>query len=245
MAFVPSHNSRVTIGDREWSGDLTGVDSTSNVEVLETTTLSDTSKNYIPGLNTGTLVCNGLIDSASAGVANSQWQDLYAIRGDSDGVPAIVGLEGLAADKKVWVAQVTETSWSNSSSVAGAVTFTLNLETTGDHGSGVSLFDPATAQTATATGTVVDNSSSTSTGAVANLCVVAASGTSPTLDAVIQHSSDNVTFSTLVTYTQATGTTSERKTVTTGTTINRYLKVVATIGGTTPSFKFAVGFARL
>jgi len=245
MAFVATHNSRITIGDREWSGDLTSVDSSSNVDVIETTTLADTSKNYIPGLNSGTLVCNGLIDSASASSANSQWQDLYAIRGDSDGVPAIVALEGFTADKKVWVAQVTETSWTNTSSVAGAVSFTLNLETTGDHGQGVSLFDPGTAKTATATGTVVDNSASSSTGAVANLCVVTASGTSPTLDVVIQHSADNVSYSTLITYTQATGTTSERKTVASGTTINRYLKVVATIGGTSPSFNFAVGLARL
>ena len=93
MAFVATHTSRITIGDREWSGDLTSVDSSSNVDVIETSTLADTSKTYIAGLNSGTLLCNGLTDSASASSANSQWQDLYAIRGDSDGVPAIVALE--------------------------------------------------------------------------------------------------------------------------------------------------------
>ena len=245
MAFVPTHNSRITISDREWSGDLTSVDTSSAVDPLDTTTLADTSKSFIAGMMSGTMTCNGLIDSASASVANSQWQDLYAIKGDSDGVPAIIALEGFTAGKQVWVAQATETSWSNNSSVAGTVNFTINMETTGDQGYGVSLFDPGTAQTATGNGTAVDNSSSTSTGAVANLNVVEVSGTSPTLDVVVQHSADDTTYSTLLTYTQATGTTSQRLAVASGDTINRYLRVSATIGGTTPSFKFAVGFARL
>ena len=118
MAFVPTHNSRITISDREWSGDLTSVDTSSAVDPLDTTTLADTSKSFIAGMMSGTMTCNGLIDSASASVANSQWQDLYAIKGDSDGVPAIIALEGFTAGKQVWVAQATETSWSNNSSVA-------------------------------------------------------------------------------------------------------------------------------
>ena len=247
MAFVSAQTSRLTVGDREWSADLTGVDSSTDIETIETTTLGDTSKVYLVGEKSGTLNLTGLLNAATAGTANSQWQDLKAIRGDSDGVPALVALGGFTAGNDCWVAQVTETSWSNSSTVAGAAGWTLNMGTTGDMGHGDALYDPADATVGAGivAGTAVDNSSSTANGGVTNLCVVAASGTSPTLDVIVKHSADNITYTTLATFTQATGLTSERVAVAAGTTVNRYLKATATIGGTAPSFKFAVGFARL
>ena len=77
------------------------------------------------------------------------------------------------------------------------------------------------------------------------MIVSSASGTSPTLDAKITHSADNVTYADLVTFTQATGVTSEVKTVAKGTTVNRYLKVQYTVGGSnTPTISVIVGFGR-
>ena len=84
----------------------------------------------------------------------------------------------------------------------------------------------------------------TGNGGGAFLIVSAKSGTSPTLDAKITHSADNVTYADLVTFTQATTTTAEVKTVAAGTTVNRYLKAVFTLGGTSPSFTAIMGFGR-
>jgi hypothetical protein len=63
------------------------------------------------------------------------------------------------------------------------------------------------------------------------------------LDVKIQHSTDNVTFADLITFTQATDVTSQRISVT--GTVNRYTRETRTIGGSsTPTFTYAVAFAR-
>ena len=72
--------------------------------------------------------------------------------------------------------------------------------------------------------------------------VTIASGTTPTADFKVQDSADNISYSDLITFTQATGVTSERKTV--SGTIEQYIKVTYTIGGTAPNFTAVVGFAR-
>ena len=77
----------------------------------------------------------------------------------------------------------------------------------------------------------------------ANLHVTAASGSSPTLDAVIQ-SDDNGSFTSAtsrITFTQATGITSEHLSLA-GAITDDYWRVSFTIGGGSPSFTFAVSF---
>jgi hypothetical protein len=64
---------------------------------------------------------------------------------------------------------------------------------------------------------------------------------SPTLDVKIQTSADNVTFSDYITFTQATGTTSEL--ITSDTNPARYARAVLTFGGS-GSITAAVSFAQ-
>lgn len=80
----------------------------------------------------------------------------------------------------------------------------------------------------------------------AQLVVSAASGTTPTLDVVIQHSIDGgTTWFTLMTFTQKTTTGNELKTeseveAATAEVYGDCFRVSYTIGGTTPSFTFEV-----
>jgi hypothetical protein len=106
---------------------------------------------------------------------------------------------------------------------------------------GVSLADLA-AITATGNGTSVDNAAGTTNGGIAHLHVTDVSGTTPTLAVVIQHSTNNSTWSTLASFTTATAATSERITFT--GTVNRYVRASYTAGGTTPSFTSQVSLAR-
>ena len=106
---------------------------------------------------------------------------------------------------------------------------------------GKSMVAPA-AFTSTSTQTSVDFGAAGTNGGGAVLHVTAASGTSPTLDAKIQTSSDNSSFSDYITFTQATGMTSELKT--SASAPARYARAVLTIGGSTPSFTVAIGFAQ-
>jgi len=245
MAFVNAANAKVTVGDRQWSGDVSDYSSSSDVATIDVTCLENADRALLAGIATGDLTLSGFIDSATAGTANSQWQDLKGLVATSAGVATMVAFEGFAANKDVWLTKVYETSYGISESVSGAAQFALSMSTTGVQDYGKSLFDLASAKTSSANGTTVDNSSSTANGGTGVISVIAASGTSPTLDVIVQHSSDGASWSTLGTFTQATGTTSQAITVASGTTVNRYLRAAATIGGSSPSFTFAVGFARL
>lgn len=98
----------------------------------------------------------------------------------------------------------------------------------------VAFFDAVT-KTASADGDTFDVGSKS--GSCLTLSVTAASGTTPTLDITVSTSEDNSTWRTLGTFTQATGTTSERKSF---GKPDRYMRAVATLGGTTPSFTFSV-----
>jgi len=100
---------------------------------------------------------------------------------------------------------------------------------------------PALARTATANGTGVDLQDYVNVGGrqmKAYLNVGAKSGTSPTLTVKMQDSTDNSTFTDIsgATFTQATTTTTEEIHF---QTTNRYVRAVATIGGSSPSFTFS------
>lgn len=67
--------------------------------------------------------------------------------------------------------------------------------------------------------------------------VLAVSGTTPTLDVKIQESADGTTWTDLVAFTQATGPTVQEKFA---TATKRFIRSVATVGGTSPNFTAAV-----
>lgn len=112
---------------------------------------------------------------------------------------------------------------------------------------GVSLHDN-TAETGTINSTGVDESASTAFGGVAHLHVTAINASSVVIK--VQHSSDDITYADLITFTTVTGLTYERKGTATDpealgdtTTVNRYVRsAVTTLTGT--SITFVVVFAR-
>lgn len=105
----------------------------------------------------------------------------------------------------------------------------------------ISLVRPQVA-TSTVTGTGVDTLGY-GDDAMVIVDLGAASGTSATNDIVIQTSADNSTWTTRTTFAQLTGTSDNTlaagKVVLDGAS-RRYVRAVATIAGTSPSFAFAV-----
>ena len=107
-----------------------------------------------------------------------------------------------------------------------------------------SLFG-ADSRTATANGSSFDlqGSNDAEGEAIVILDSEAGSGTSPTLDVKLQESSDDSTWSDIsgATFTQVTdgGAGFEKISINTNDT-ERYLRAVATLGGTTPAFVFGV-----
>jgi hypothetical protein len=99
------------------------------------------------------------------------------------------------------------------------------------------------ARTATATSAVFAGYGN-SNAFIAQLEVTAASGTTPTLDVVIQDSVDGTNWNTIYTFTQATTTTRAVKRYLTNIAADgpftNQIRAVATIAGTDPSFTFSV-----
>lgn len=233
MANVHGKNTKVFLNSNDYSTYFNNVDMAKTVDVAESTTFGVASKTYITGNKDGTISVAGFFDATADGVI----QPLLA----SDLVLAI-GVDGVDATDRVTFANGNITNYGVSAPVGDIVAVSLDFQADSGLHNGIVLENST--KTATASGTARDNSASTANGGAGFLLVTASSGTSPTLDLKITHSADDSTYADLVTFTQATGTTQEVKTVAKGTTVNRYLKVEYTIGGTSPSFTAIVGFGR-
>lgn len=104
---------------------------------------------------------------------------------------------------------------------------------------GVQLTAGARTDTAATNGTSFDNTAASSFGAQGYLQAVAFTGTDVTV--TIQHSTDNATWTTLMSFTQITGSVpqAQRASVSNSTTVNRYLRAITTTSGGFTSFRFA------
>ena len=239
MPFISSNQTRVIYGTNALAAILRTVSPSVNFDMLETTTLADTSKTFQPGLEDIALNLDGLFDSTT-GAGTAFTNIIAGITGELT-VATSVAPNGFAVNNPVWLMGTKTISYEVSSSVADLVSFSMAFGSGTAPGLGVSLSDLA-AITATGNGTSVDNAAGTTNGGIANLHITAVSGTSPTLAVVIQHSTNNSTWSTLATFTTATTTTSQSVSFT--GTVNRYVRASYTAGGTTPSFTSQVSLAR-
>lgn len=239
MAFVNSNQTRLIYGTNPLAAYLKSVAPSFTADMLDVTTLADTSKAFLAGLTDYALNVDGLFDSTTT--AGDVWANITAALAASSTTPVSVAPEGFAVGNSVWVLPVKAGTYEVAGTVADLVTFTMAMQPADTPAVGRSLSD-LTAYTTTTNGTSVDNSAASSNGAVINLHVTAASGTTPTLAVTIQHSTNNSTWTTIATFTTATAATSE--TVTVAGTVNRYTRAVFTVAGTTPSFTAQVSLAR-
>lgn len=102
-------------------------------------------------------------------------------------------------------------------------------------------FHAVAARTATGNGTGVDLNDYDGD-VVFILDSAAGTGTSPTLDVTVEASADNSTFAAVsgAAFTRVTTTAGRQKLVINHDDVARYVRIVYTIGGTTPSFTFSV-----
>ncbi len=236
MAFVHGKDVVIFVNASNYSTYFNNADSTQTADIAETTTFGNSAKTYIPGDKDGTISLGGLFDATADGV-------LQPLLGGAD-FNLVLGLDGVATGDRNTFGKGNISNYAVSSPVGDVVATSIDVQPDNGLFSGVVVTNSAFTTTG-AQGSAVDNTSSTTAGAGAFLIVTSVSGTSPTGDVKIQHSADNVTYADLITFTQATGATSEIKYVDKGTTINRYVRVHNTIGGSsTPTINAIVGFGR-
>tara|TARA_R100001163_G_C5067744_1_gene207132 strand:- start:3656 stop:4372 length:717 start_codon:yes stop_codon:yes gene_type:complete len=236
MAFKHGKDTKVYVNSSNYSTYFNSADATRTADTAESTTFGNSAKTFIAGEKDGTVSLTGFFDATADGV-------LQPLLGGAD-FDLVMGIDGLDTGDYATFSKGNITNYAVSSPVGDIVATSLDVQSDEGMWNGSVLTASAFTTTA-AQGSAQDNSSSTSNGCGAFLIVTSVSGTSPTGDVKIQHSADNVTYVDLITFTQATAATSEVKFVDSGTTINRYIRVYNTIGGSsTPTINAIVGFGR-
>lgn len=238
MAFVHGKSTVVLFDATNLSGYLNSASASSNVETAETTAFGNNSKTYIVGLKDGTISVAGMFDGAVSAIDPI----LQAKIGVENATVTILP-DGSTIGNRATMANTDLTSYDISSPVGDVVSVSAELQADGGVDSGRSL-QALTAVSSTGTGTSVDNSASSSNGGVGHLHVTA-NAHDDTVTIKVQHSADNSTWADLDTFTvvSASTTTSERRVVAAGTTVNRYLRASHTLAGS-GDVTYQLSFAR-
>ena len=237
---ISAQKTRVLAGQFPLSTVATSVSTDVQRAMLDATVLTSTAQEYFAGMKMATLSVDSIVDNATT--ANNYWDTLTSFYSAGTLVPVTVSPDGFANGSSCTLAAGYLSSMAPQTAVADRVTASLTFTLSGGaNPAGKNLVAHEAISTNT-TGTAVDNAAGTTNGGVAHLHVTAASGTSPTLNAVVEHSTNNSSWSTLATFTQATAPTSQRVSV--AGAVHRYIRAKSTLAGTNPSFTIAVAFAR-
>lgn len=237
---VHGRNTAIWANQFDISNYLNSFSANRNAPELDQTTFQDTAKTYLGDFQDGTMDFEGFFSHDDINLDTAEDVFKAALGSSTNRVITVAPEGGATFGNRALLCDGVEVKHDMKGPVSGLVTTMASFR--GDTQHGV-LLAHKTDRTSTGNGTSVDNTAASTAGGVGHLHVFSKSGTSPTLDVKIQHSSDNSTFADLITFTQATDVTSERKTVT--GTVNRYTRETRTIGGSsTPTFNYAIAFAR-
>ncbi|HZT61008.1 MAG TPA: hypothetical protein VFA21_20555 [Pyrinomonadaceae bacterium] len=216
-----------------------------SVDMLDSTTFGASGAHtFNAGLKNATLQLEGFFDFDNVLLNRIDNVLQAALTGGAPHVVTVASLPtGDLLGNRAILLSANEAKYDVDSVEGQLITSMAELQSASGYDSGIFLH-PLQAETATGNAASQDNGTSSAGGGVAHLHIPAASGTTPTITVKVQHSTDNITFVDLVTFNAATGAGVQRVELAAGTTVNRYVRVTFTIGGTTPSFTFAVAFAR-
>jgi hypothetical protein len=237
VTFTHGTATRVLANERSVSGTIAGWSIGHQRAVSEVTTVVEGGNRYVPGLMSGTVTLRGPQDSTG--------QDLHGEIAGAAGVDNALLVTclpyGTGIGQFAFTVLGDVTEHAIDASVSDAVGFTMSAMADESVDMGF-VAHALVAETADGNGAAVDRGagSATTGGAVAAMHVTAFSGLTGALIKV-QHSTDNSTWADLVSFTNVTGISAERKFLTRGTTINRYVRVVTDVTGT-GSVTFLVTF---
>lgn len=216
---------------------------TSTIELLEATPFQPPGgdKVFLSGFEDGKLSLEGFFEAHNT--TFDAIDDVFnaVIGGETKQIVTVSPEGALVLGNRCFLIDADTTQYAVSSPVGGVIMSNAEIQSSSGIGYGV-ILQPTAALTTTGNGTNVDNGALTTKGGAGHLHITAFAGTTPTLDGKIQHSVDNSVWVDLITFAQATGFNAQRIEVT--GTVNRHLRFIRTIGGTTPSFTTTVAFAR-
>ena len=240
--FRHGKSTAILLNGFDMSAYLNQASTSRSVETGETTAFGNSSKTYITGLADSTMSLSGLFEaSTSAGsdpVLSGQVGDA------TDDIISVLP-EGNTVGRRCLIGQGLITSYEVSASVGDVVSISAEFQNDGGADGGIILAAATSVTTApTTNGTGQDNAASTTNGGCATLHVTANANTGTTTFKV-QHSTDNSTWTDLVSFSTVatTVTGAQYAVVAAGTTVNRYLRAQATTANT-GNITYTMSFAR-
>lgn len=239
MAFTHSKDTRVLVNEHPASSQLRSVATASSRAMGEVTAFTDAGVRFLPGLKSGSLSLEGMYDPTSA-----LRSELQARLTGATTLEVSAAMAGFAIGNPVAFGSGHMASYGVNAPVADPTSFSVELTPDEVVHVGRSLH-PGTALTTTGNGTTVDDGADgmpTESGLAAILHVTGVSGAAASATVKVQHSEDDSVWVDLLTFTAATAVTSQMLTV--AGTVNRYVRAIWTISGTTPSVSLAVAYAR-
>lgn len=209
-----------------------------SVETAETTAFGDDDKTYITGLADGTMSGSGMFD----GQAGAVDQILSSVIGSATADVITVGVDGATAGRVTLSMEARQTSYEVSAPVSDVVAANIEAQATGGVDRGIFLAARSVV-TASGQGASQDNAAATSNGGVAYL-----HATVNTRDGAstfkVQHSTDNVSFVDLATFSSVSASATSGQRVAVTGTVYRYLRASHAPGGSSGSVTYSIAFAR-
>lgn len=211
---------------------------TQELDLAKTTTFGTAFKTIVAGAKDGSLSVSGLFDPLAAG------SDVVLAAALSASATPIITCSRESMDAVGDRAELLtgmETKYEISGKVDGAVGVSASVQANGGLDSG-RVLHALEAETVDANETSVNNGAATTNGGVAHIHCTAFSGLTGCVN-YIEHSTDDSTWVTLVTFTNLTAVGKERVVVAAGTTVRQYLRARTDVTGT-GSITYAAAFAR-
>lgn len=241
MAKAHGKKARVFVGGVDISNYLKSAGASGGADLADSSGLNMDDKTFVVGMLEGGMSFDGMFGAKASeedvGLIADKLEELFGSGAlDCLHLPQGDGFGNRAqfVSGKANSIEIT-TPYSDIGKIAGEVISDIGFN------AGVVLAALAQIE-AEAKGTGVDNAAATNNGGAAQLHVTAISG-EPTLTVKVQHSSDNVTYADLITFTNVTAAEqSESKALALGTEVKRYVRSLATISGGKATFHLS--FAR-
>lgn len=238
MAFQHAKSTVVLWDEFNLSGYFDDLKIMQDLDTAKTTTFGSAFKTILAGMKDGSLSASGLFDPLTGAS-----DEVLAARLAASATPIITASREAmdAVGDRAELLTGMETKYEISGKVDSAVAVSVSVQANGGVDRGVVLH-ALEAETVDANEASVNNAAATTNGGVAHIHCTAFSGLTGCVN-YIEHSTDDSTWVTLVTFANLTAVGKERVVVAAGTTVRQYLRARTDVTGS-GSITYAAAFAR-
>lgn len=247
--FRPGRMSACVLAQYLLSPLLNQADHTWQLSTGETTHFGSTAKEFIAGVQSGTLALSGMYDGTPVpGASTNVSADniINSLVGQAADIATIMFMDGgMAVGRKCYMVSGKITNYTPSAPIGGVETMKVDVQHNGPILDGLCLVDGVTTAPAGATTNfaVVDNAVSSANGGTAYFHLPTNSSTGA-VTLKVQHSADNITFTDLAVANVIAASTTGYQTLAVAGTVNRYVRAAVVVAAGTGSALPIVAFNR-